>query len=64
MAYCPECDTQLLDTKGLTVCPYCDYSSCNCELCTMQDVLSEEPLQVELTYTFTKEELERKGVKT
>ena len=41
MAFCPECGCQLDYTKGVIMCTNCNYTSCNCELCSMQDEITE-----------------------
>ena len=47
MAFCPECGCQLDYTKGVIMCANCNYSSCNCELCSMQDECVEVQTGVE-----------------
>ncbi len=47
MEFCPECGCQLDFTKGVVSCTHCTYSECHCELCSIQDDITEVQTGVE-----------------
>ena len=47
MEFCPECRCQLEFTSGVIMCTNCNYSECNCPLCSSQDEIVEVQTGVE-----------------
>ena len=49
MQFCPECDCKLEFTSGVIICTNCNYSECNCDLCSSQDEFVEVQTDVKQT---------------
>lgn len=58
---CPECNTPILDSNALIFCPNCNYSACNCELCSSQDGIAKDDFKIEPTFNLNEPELTKKG---
>jgi hypothetical protein len=51
MEFCPECGCKLEFTSGVIMCTNCNYSECNCPLCSSQDEVVDVHADVEQIYT-------------
>jgi len=51
MNFCPECNYQLEFTSGVIMCTNCNYSECNCELCSSQDEVDDVQTVAEEIYS-------------
>jgi|APSaa5957512535_1039671.scaffolds.fasta_scaffold1236341_1 hypothetical protein len=51
MKFCPECGCQLEFTSGVIMCTNCNYSECNCSLCSSQDEIVEVQTVAEEIYS-------------
>ena len=47
MEFCPKCACKLEFTSGVIMCTNCNYSECNCPLCSSQDEIVEVQTGVE-----------------
>jgi len=47
MEFCKECGCKLEFTSGVIMCTNCNYSECNCPMCSSQDEVVEVQTGVE-----------------
>ncbi len=50
MEFCPECGCKLEFASGVIMCTNCNFSECNCKLCSSQDEVVDVQIGVEKTY--------------
>jgi hypothetical protein len=51
MEFCPECGCKLEFTRGVIMCTNCNYSECNCPMCSSQDEVVDVQTVVEEFYS-------------
>ena len=51
MEFCPECGCKLEFTRGVIMCTNCNYSECNCPMCSSQDEVVDIQTVVEELYS-------------
>ncbi len=51
MEFCPECGCKPEFTSGVIMCSNCNYSECNCELCSSQDEVVDVQTVAEEIYS-------------
>ena len=51
MEFCPECGCKLEFTRGVIMCTNCNYSECNCPMCSSQDEVVDIQTVVEEFYS-------------